>query len=275
MIKNMKIALALYSVRDYSEKDFRGTLQKIKDMGYDGVEFAGLYDHKPADIRKMVQDIGLNPISAHVPITEIVADPVGVVSAYKEIGCQYIAIPWLDETSRPGNDGWDKTKADIASIAEECKKQGITLLYHNHDFEFVKDNVTGEYALDQLFREIPALETEIDTCWVKVAGEEPSAYVRKYKGRAPIVHLKDFIVEGNPTQLYELIGVDSDTEEKGGKFEFRSLGNGIQDIPALVNAAAEAGAQWLVAEQDMPSMGKSSLECANMSIDYLKSIATK
>ena len=270
MVKGMKIALALYSIRDDMEKDFRVGLQAAKDMGYDGVEFAGFAGNKPEDVRDMISDIGIEPISAHVPITDLTADPVGVISAYKLVGCSYIAIPWLDEPNRPGSDNWSKVKNDIANIAEECKKQGITLLYHNHDFEFVKDKDTGEYALDQLFREIPALETLIDTCWVRIAGEEPAAFVRKYKGRAPIVHLKDYMLEGEkPAQMYELIGVDESVDEKGGAFEFRPVGYGVQDIPALVDAAAYAGADWVVTEQDFPSMGKSALECAKMSIDSL------
>jgi len=273
MVKGLKVALQLYSVRDYIEKDFRSTVEKVKAMGYECVEFAGLYDQDPAALREMLSSIGLEPISAHVPIPALIADPVGTVAAYKEIGCPYIAIPWLDEASRPGNENWEKTKDDIANIAEECKKQGMTLLYHNHDFEFVKDEKTGEYALDQLYREIPALETQVDTCWVKVAGEDPAAYVRKYKGRAPIVHLKDYMMEGaKPSQLYELIGVESEEISGGGKFEFRPLGYGVQDIPSLIDAAIYAGAKWVVAEQDSPSLGKTSLECAQMSIDCLNGI---
>ena len=270
MVKGLKVALQLYSVREDMEKDFRSTVLKTKEMGYDGVEFAGLFGNKPGDVREIVLSAGLVPISAHVPFPALVEDPGGVVACYKEIGCPYIAIPWLDEKSRPGNEGWDKTKTAIAEIAAECKKQGVILLYHNHDFEFVKDKDTGEYALDQLYREIPALETQVDTCWVKVAGEDPAAYVKKYKGRAPVVHLKDYMLEGEkPSQLYELIGVENDTEKEAGTFEFRPLGYGLQDIPSLLDAAIYAGAEWVVAEQDSPSMGKSPLENAKMSIDYL------
>ena len=269
----MKVALALYSIRDFMEEDFQATLQKVKDMGYDGVEFAGLLGHKPAEVRDMLSAVGLIPISAHVPITELAANPAEVVAAYKEVGCPYIAIPWLDEADRPGHENWDKTKASIEKISEECKKQGITLLYHNHDFEFEKDKDTGEYALDRLFREIPVIETEIDTCWVKVAGVDPPTYVRQYKGRAPIVHLKDFFLSGEkPTQLYELIGVDSDKTEDAGAFEFRPVGHGVQDFPKIIDAAIYSGAQWVVVEQDAPSLGKSSLENALMSIEYLATI---
>ena len=270
MIKGLKVALQLYTVREEAVKDFNSTLKKVKDMGYEGVEFAGLFGNKPLDVREMVSNAGLDPISAHVPITELVADPAGVITAYKQAGCRYIAVPWLDEPRRPGREDWDKTKNDITCIARECERQNITLLYHNHEFEFVRDK-SGEYALDQLYREIPELYTEIDTCWVKVAGEDPAAYVRKYKGRAPIVHLKDFMLSGGePSQIYKLIGAENSGEEQDGKFEFRPLGHGLQDVPSLIDASAYSGANWIVVEQDEPSMGKSSLECALMSIEYLQ-----
>ena len=181
-------------------------------------------------------------------------------------------MPWLDEPRRPGHKDWDKTKTDIARIAEECQKQNVDLLYHNHEFEFVREGNSGEYALDQLYREIPALKTEIDTCWVKAAGEDPADYVRKYKGRAPIVHLKDFMLSGEkPAQMYKLIGAENSGEEEG-KFEFRPLGYGLQDIPAIIDAAVYSGALWLVVEQDEPGMDKSTFECALMSMEYLAGI---
>jgi len=273
MVKGLKIALQLYTVRDIIEEDFRGVLQKVKDLGYEGVEFAGLYDHTPAEMRDMLSGVGLEPVSAHVPIGALIEDPAGVISTYKQVGCKYIAVPYLEESDRPGSDNWGKIKEHIANIAVECKKQDVILLYHNHDFEFVKDKDTGEFALDQLYREILALETQVDVCWVKVAGEDPAAYVRKYKGRAPVVHLKDFMLEGEKGgKMYELIGIESDEEEKSGKFEFRPLGHGVQDIPSLIDAAVYSGAEWVVVEQDVPTAGKTSLECAQLSMETLKGI---
>ncbi|MCL2146281.1 MAG: sugar phosphate isomerase/epimerase [Synergistaceae bacterium] len=272
MTKGLKVALQLYSIRYEVEKDFDSAIKKVREMGYDGVELAGLFGNTPQDVRKMIMGAELDPVSAHVPITELVRDPAGIISDYRQIGCQYIAVPWLDEPRRPGHEDWDKTKTDISNIVKECEKQSITLLYHNHDFEFVRTGKSEEYAFDQLYKEIPALQTEIDTCWVKIAGEDPAAYIREYKSRAPIVHLKDFILTGEkPSQMYELIGADKTTEEeeKDGKFEFRPLGHGLQDIHALIEAAVYSGARWIVVEQDEPSMGKSPLECALISMEYL------
>ena len=93
--------------------------------------------------------------------------------------------PYLTEEYRPGTPGFQKTLDGARLLGETAKKLGMTLLYHNHDFEFVK--IGGKYALDVLYDTVPAdlLQTELDTCWVNVGGEDPSAYVRKYAGRAP------------------------------------------------------------------------------------------
>ncbi|MBO5110225.1 MAG: sugar phosphate isomerase/epimerase [Clostridia bacterium] len=268
----LPIALQLYTVRDILEKDFVGTLKAVKEMGYDGVEFAGLYGRTPTEIKTILADLGLVAVSAHVPYAELTADAENTLKAYKEIGCNYVAVPYMTEEYRPGAAKFEEAIANIRKIAEVAKSLGITLLYHNHDFEFVK--VNGEYGLDVMYTEIPAdlLETEIDTCWVKVAGEDPAAYVLKYTGRAPVVHLKDFAGERS-NNMYKLIGLNEEKKEEAeNKFEFRPVGHGKQDFPAIIAASEQAGAKWLVVEQDEPSMGKTRLECAEMGRAYLKTI---
>ena len=274
MVKGMPVALQLYSVREAMEADFEGTLRQVKDMGYEGVEFAGLYGRTPAAVRDLLAEIGLKAVSAHVPLDEILADIPGVLADYRTLGCRYIAVPWLAEERRPGHPGYAQCLEEIRMIGEEAERQEMTLLYHNHDFEFVM--VDGRYALDRMYDSIPAglLQTELDTCWVAVAGEDPAAYLEKYTSRAPVVHLKDYFMPGRkPQHMYELIGVD---EEEGGKeeavFEFRPVGYGMQDFPRILAAAGKAGARWVVVEQDNPSLGKTPLECARMSIDYLNSL---
>ena len=268
-----KIGVQVYSVRDYAEKDFRATMQAIKAMGYDGVELAGAYGLSADEVKAVLSEVGLEAISAHVPLGEMIGDPDKTFAFYREIGCRFVAVPWLEEARRPGNPGFEETVAAINEIGAKAREYGLQLLYHNHDFEFVK--VDGEYALDMLYRVIPAehLMTEIDTCWVNVGGENPAEYVKKYTGRAPIVHLKDFYMEKGATQddMYELIGVDKKAN-KTSAFEFRPVGHGVQKFPAIVEASAEAGAEWLVVEQDRPSLGLTSMESIDISRKYLRSI---
>lgn len=273
MVKNFPVGLQLYSVRDDMVADVGKTLEKVKAMGYDGVEFAGLFDRDPGEIKALCEKYGLVPVSAHVPYVDMVADPEKIMSDYAEIGCKYIAIPYLTEEYRPGNPGFDGVIKNAAMLGEAAKKHGMTLLYHNHDFEFQK--VGDKYALDILYSEVPAalLQTELDTCWVNVGGENPADYLRKYSGRSPVVHLKDFAGQKGG-KMYALIGIDDKPakEDSAGKFEFRPIGKGLQNIPEIISASADAGAEWLIVEQDQPSMGLTPMECARCSIDYLKSL---
>ena len=163
---------------------------------------------------------------------------------------------------------------EIRAIGQKAKDAGLVLLYHNHDFEFRKLE-NGQCGLDYLYENIPAdlLQTQLDQCWVKYAGYEPVEYLQKYSGRSPVVHLKDFHVEGKQEgDPYALIGLDEGEKKANTAFEFRPLGHGVQDIPAIIAASKAAGSKWFVVEQDNPSMGKTALECAKMSIDYLNSL---
>jgi len=270
----LPVALQLYSVRDEMAADFRGTLEKVKALGYDGVEFAGLFGQEPAQIKRMLAEIGLAAVSAHVPLEALLASPEAVVAAYREIGCGFVAVPYVTEERRPGAAGFADTIEDIRALGEAARAQGVTLLYHNHDFEFEK--VNGEYGLDVLYREVlpELLQTEIDVCWVKVAGLSPADYIKKYTGRAPVVHLKDFFMKGDkkPEKLYALIGLADDGEPQQEElFGFRPVGHGKQDMPAILCAAEQAGAQWVVVEQDEPAPGDTRLASVEKSREYLRS----
>lgn len=267
-----KIGLQLYSVRDDLEADFFGTLKKVKEMGYSAVEFAGLYGHAPEEVKKMCEEAGLVPLSAHVPFVELIEKTEETLDCYKTIGCSYVVIPYLTEEYRPGSDKFDEVIQGAKVIGEAAAKRGMVLQYHNHDFEFTKIN--GKYALDILYEEVgpELLQTQLDTCWVNVGGENPSDYVRKYAGRIPTVHLKDF-AGSKSEHMYALIGIDEDEKEKpSGAFEFRPLGKGLQDFPSITTASIESGAKWFIVEQDEPSMGLSRMECAKTSVEYLKTI---
>ena len=125
------VAIQVYSVRDAASKDFRGTLEQIKEMGYDGVEFAGLYGYKPEDVRAMCEEIGLIPISAHVPYLDMVKDPEGVIGQYATIGCKYVVVPYLTPEYRPGTPNFADVIKNVEMLGTVAKKLGITLLYQD------------------------------------------------------------------------------------------------------------------------------------------------
>lgn len=264
----LPVALQLYSVRDEFQKDMLGTLKAVKKMGYSGVEFAGLFGKSAAEIKAMLDEVGLVPVSAHVPLAEMLADPDKTFKTYKDIGCKYVAVPYLPDELRPGADKFEQTLKDIDRLGKIAAGYGLTMLYHNHDFEFIR--LEGKYGLDIMYDTIPAsvLQTELDLCWVNVGGEDPAEYLRKYAGRAPVVHYKDFSGKKNEN-MYELIGLEKKAPTRPEGFEFRPVGYGKQDMPTILKATEEAGAEWVVVEQDRPSLGKTTLECAEMSRHYL------
>ena len=264
MEKN-KLALQLYSVRDDMKADMYSTLKKVKEMGYSGVEFAGLFGHDPLEVKKMCEEIGLVALSAHVPTKELLEDTENTVAAYKALGCQYVVVPYY----KLDKDSFEQCVADIKKIGEAVTKAGMVLQYHNHDFEF--ETVDGKHLLDMLYEAVSPelLQTQIDTCWANVGGENPAEYVKKYAGRIPTVHLKDF-AGSKSDKMYALIGIDDDKKkETEGSFEFRPVGKGLQNFPSIVAAATESGATWVIVEQDMPSRGYTPLECAALSAEYL------
>ncbi|MCL1965063.1 MAG: sugar phosphate isomerase/epimerase [Firmicutes bacterium] len=265
------IAYQLYSARDEAAQNLGSVLQTVSRLGYDGVEFAGFYGHSAEAIVALMAEHGLIAISSHVPLQMIEDDMFGVISFHKKIGCPHIAIPYLDEQTRPGAPGFSRVLRRINQFGQLCEAAGIQLLYHNHDFEFLP--ISGQYGLDFLYDAVPAriLQTEIDVCWVKYAGEDPAAYIRKYAGRCPIVHLKDYVGEKGGVSPYELIGQEDTVDRTKTAFEFRPVGYGCQDILSIVAASLESGAGWFVVEQDL-SKGRAPLEAAAMSIETLRGI---
>lgn len=253
MSKTLPIAVQVYSVREEAERDFAGTMKKLGEMGYDGVELAGLYGKSAEEIRDSIKAAGLIAISAHVSYDELAGDLEKTLQDYETIGCRYIVIPWLGEDRRFGAALYEETIKGIPAISEGCKKHGMTLLYHNHDFEFAK-TPDGTYALDQLYAEVPAdvLGAEPDTCWIKVGGPDPSEWLKKYSGRCPLVHVKDF-------------------RRKADGVDLLALGEGEQDFPTLVKTAKECGAQWLVIEQDDHPYG-TPMGDMKKSLNYLKEL---
>lgn len=274
-MKKFKIGLQLYSIREDMEKDMDSALRQVKEMGYDCVEFAGYFGHSAEEVKAMLDKYGLECVSVHQAPQLFVDEGQKAVDYIKTLGVKYAAVPWYEKDKLAGSPEWDNTVKMFTDVAELLKKNGIKMMYHNHDFEFNK--VDGKFILDWIYDTIPQdlIEPEVDTCWVHYAGYNPAEYLLKYSGRINIVHLKDFACKnlgGGP--VYALIDEDGN-EKKGSKedngFEFRPVGHGIQNIPSIIEASEKAGASVLIVEQDQ-SNDRPPMEAAKMSREYLKSL---
>ena len=274
MTKKLPVGIQVYGLRDLLEntpEQFPVVMKQVKELGYDGVELAGLYGLDPTFIRDTLAEIGLTPLSAHVPLADMTADIEKVIADYQLIGVDYLVVPYLPEEYRHLTPGYPVVIEEMKKIGAAVKAAGMKLLYHNHNFEFVRLE-NGTFGFDDIYRQVPAdlLMVEPDTCWIKVAGQDPFEYIHKYGSRCEVIHLKDFVKEGNPQNLYKLIGIETEKkEEDTGFFEFRPVGFGQMLWEPILNASLEAGAKWVVVEQDehydLPPM-----ECARRSREYLK-----
>ncbi len=276
-MKNFKVGLQLYSVRDKMEADMEATLKKVKEIGYDCVEFAGYFGKSAEEVKALLDKYGLECISVHQTYDVFLDAPEENVKYLKTIGAKFCAVPWMDISNQKGHPGFDKAVSDISKVAKLLKDNGITMLYHNHDFEFEK--FEGKYLFDWLYETVglDLLKPEMDTCWIKYAGEDPCAYLEKYSGHIDVVHLKDFVCKefaGGP--VYALI--DNSGKENAPKkshedngFKFKYVGDGLQNFGEILASSEKAGADYVIVEQDQ-WYDDDSLELAEKSRAYLKSL---
>ena len=273
-MKDFKVGLQLYSVRDDMEKDFYGTLKAVKEAGYDYVEFAGYYGHTAEEVKAVLDEIGLVCPSVHQGPDLFLEKGQEAVDYLKTIGAKYAAIPWYGiENYQNGKFG--ETIEKFKRVGELLRKNGIKLTYHNHDFEF--NYLDGEFILEKIYAALPDLiEGEVDTCWVRYAGVDPVAFLDKYVGKMHTLHLKDFTCKKLAAgPVYALIDDSGKASEGGSKedngFAFRPLGMGMQDFPAILEAAERVGIEYVIVEQD-ESKDRPALEAAKISRDYLRSL---
>jgi sugar phosphate isomerase/epimerase len=245
-------------------------------MGYDYVESAGYFGYSAKEVKEMLDKYGLECVSVHQTYDVFLNDAKAQIEFLNTIGAKYCAIPWMGLEEHKGTENYDKNIADITMAAKDLKEKGIQMLYHNHDFEFNK--FENKFLLDWFYDSFAPdlMQTEIDTCWVHYAGYDPTEYIKEYSDRAPVVHLKDFVCKnlgGGP--VYALIDnsgkEDKTATREDNGFEFRPVGYGIQNFPEILKAAKEAGAQYVIVEQD-DSYDADAMENAKKSREYLKSL---
>jgi sugar phosphate isomerase/epimerase len=243
----LPIGLQLYTLRDALGQDFAGTIRKVAEIGYAGVELAGFGGLTAPELKRLLDDNNLRVAGSHVGLDLLEGSIAQVIDDNLTLGNQYVIVPWVGEDRRQGAEGYKKFAETLNGIGETIASHGLTLCYHNHAFEFEKQD--GEYGLDILYANTdPALvKAEIDTYWVLTGGEDPVAYVTKYSGRVPLMHLKD-------------------RDPKDG--HFAEVGTGDLPLDGLIEAANKIGTEWLLVEQDV--CRRDPLESVTISFQNLK-----
>ena len=271
-MNDIKIAAPMFILREQCAKGrMFEVLEKEKNMGFDGVELVGFWDKSPTALKEKLNELEFSPMGNHIGYPELETDPEGVLSRHLEAGFPYITIGGIP---LPGQAGFETAAERINQLGPKFRESGITLLYHNHDFEIQK-LPDGRWILDAILEAIDstAMALEADLGWMQIAGADPDEFLIRYPDRIPVVHLKDFYAS-DPKAIHYTPDLE---EHRGGAehahFEFRPLGYGLSDLPVLVPKALALNPDWVVVDHDL-SYERNPYYDLQMSLDYLLNLLT-
>ena len=262
------IGLQLYSVRDLMKADFSGTLQKVAAIGFREVEFAGLFEQAPKNVRALLDKVGLKAPASHVDWATVENKLPETLESARILGHQFLIVPWIGEAERKQPDIWKKAADLFNKAGGESQKAGIQFAYHQHGFEFVPSAALGgKMPYDYLLENTdPALvKMELDICWTVAAEQDPVAYFNRYPGRFPLVHVKDWLKDGKEASAYAgALGA-------GTKFtgQMANVGSDSIDWKRIFAQADKGGVKHLIVEHDNP---KSPLDDLGASYAYLRNL---
>ena len=233
----MKTGLQLYTVRDYMEKDFFGTIKKVAEIGFKGVEFAGYYDKDLKEVRKFIDDLGLICTSSHLgmPTKENynkVCDELDI------LGTKNWVINYCNfDTTEHFMDTFEKFKA----ASELLATRGIKCLFHNHWLEHTQKPF-GKPFFEYGLENIDNLYSQLDLAWTLVGGYDPEERVKSYNDKIALLHCKDCKME-----TFESWSQKSATRIETSISHQVPNGDGDAKIKECVAASK---AEWAIVELD-------------------------
>lgn len=238
------IALQLYTVREALAKDFRGTIQKVAEMGYIGVETFGFSNVSAEEAMAIMKEYDLKVIGCHsaAPLGE---NKAKIIETMNVFGNPPLIIPWQPPDLFSSREGLESLASTLREALFAAKENGFKLGYHNHHAEV--NIIDGKPALAILREMVPAeIIFEIDTYWVQTGGYDVAKLVHEFGKQASLLHIKDGpCVRGEP---------------------MTAVGEGVMDVKAIVKASA-GNADWMIVELD--SCATDMLEAVGKSYQYL------
>jgi sugar phosphate isomerase/epimerase len=241
------VALQMYTVRDYAERDFFNTIKEVAKIGYPGIELAGTYEAAASELKQLLDSLSLKICGSHIPIELLEKDLDNIVRFNLDVENKNIICPWLPENRRDSAEKWEKTAEELNSLGEKLRTYGLTLSYHNHNFEF--ERFDNKYGIEILIENTSPenLKLEVDVFWIKFAGLDPVEFLNRYKDRINLIHLKDMEPDGKT---------------------FAEVGEGVIDFKPIFEIGDSGIVEWYIVEQDICK--RPSLESARLSFENLK-----
>ncbi len=251
------IGLQLYTVRGMMKTDLAGTIAKVAEVGYKEVEMAGYFDHSPKEVRAILDSHGMTSPSSHIPYDSLANGLPAAIETAHVMGQKFLVCAWIEEAQRKEPDGWKRAADLFNRTGNACQQGGIQFCYHNHTFEFQPSpTLDGKLPYDYFLEncDVRMVQMEMDLCWITVAGADPLVYFKRYPGRFPLVHVKDWKGQGGTME-------DQATR-------MADVGQGNIDFKRILAESKEAGIKHYFVENDAAK----SIEDIAISYKYLSNL---
>jgi sugar phosphate isomerase/epimerase len=249
------IGLQLFSVWKDAEKDFLGTVQKVADLGYGAIQFAGFFQTPAQEVKQLMDANGMKTAGAHVGINQLLGEELlKTINYHHTLDNNLLICPALPIEMRLSEDDYMKAAETLNHIGETCKSSGFQFGYHNHDFEF--ERFGEKTGFDLLFENTNPehVKIELDCYWAAFANQDPFVIIEKYKDRVVSLHMKDLkIVNGNK------MGTE--------------IGNGQLDFETLIKIGTQFNIEWFTVEQE--EFDRDPYESLAINVNKLNEIINK
>ena len=231
------------------KQDWRAALKKAVDYGFSEIETGRFYGNSASEFLELCAQIGLKVMGGGgFPISVTPEKLVSSLDKLNALNAKYAMLYWPWLVSGPFSLDDCKRSAELLNkLGEQCKKQGLTLCWHNHEKEFIPMEAGLPFDYLMAHTEPDLVKCEMDLYWVTKGGADPLAMLRKYSGRYAVFHVKD--MASGPEQV------------------FACPGSGIIDFGPLFAEAQRQGVRHYMVEQDNVVDG---LACLQASGEYLQ-----
>lgn len=257
-------------------------LERLADLDLHAVEVSQIpmTEAVVADLERGADELGIEVAALstglrHVEGRDMDTLDTGfdkLVADYRRLRCRFARIGMMDFSAMVSKEAVEAWAGEADEYAVRLKAEGITLCYHNHHVDL--HAFDGERIFDIVRRVAPDLHFEVDLHWVQRGGMAPLDMLAAYTGVCRLIHVKDYRVTALPHEALELFDAGR-VAEGYDRFvniiEFAEVGQGNMNWPVLLPAAAAAGAEYLLIEQDL-TYGRDPFDCLADSRAYLRSI---
>ena len=255
------------------------TLKAVKDAGYEGIELNSFMIHKTSflvkamtraagmpvgnggglDWQALIRESGLAVLSLHTDLGALERDAAAVAAEAKSFGTDFAVVTGMYRFDYGERAQVVELASRLNRAGEALKREGLRLLYHNHNVELQKVE-PGRTAYDLLLAETdPAFcNFEFDSYWMTDGGANIPALMEKLGARMRLWHINDRGAAQKGPFMTPILKEDS-----------RELGYGNMDLDALAAIAEADGVEAVILESHRNWVDGDPVRSLQLSADYM------